>query len=96
MSRTRAPDVGSSVTVSSTKTYYAVFKPKVYECTIRYDGIVVQTATMQYGADIIPPSDPVKEDAQYTYEFVGWQGYTPGMKVTAPAEFNALRATSER
>lgn len=31
-------DAGNSVLVSSTKTYYAVFQPKVYSCTIRYDG----------------------------------------------------------
>ena len=31
-------DAGNSVLVSSSKTYYAVFQPKVYSCTIRYDG----------------------------------------------------------
>ena len=31
-------DAGNSVQVTSTKTYYAVFQPKVYACTIHYDG----------------------------------------------------------
>ena len=31
-------DAGNSVLVSSTKTFYAVFQPKVYTCTLRYDG----------------------------------------------------------
>lgn len=31
-------DAGDSAHVTSTKTYYAVFQPKVYSCTLRYDG----------------------------------------------------------
>ena len=31
-------DAGNSVQVTSTKTYYAVFQPRVYTCTIHYDG----------------------------------------------------------
>ena len=70
------PDVGSSITVSSTKTYYAVFKPKVYECTIRYDGnggtgtMGVQTET----ASSVPHYMTVAGCAYAYpgYTFAGW------------------------
>ena len=35
---TGTADAGNSVQVTSTRTYYAVFQPKVYTCTIEYDG----------------------------------------------------------
>ena len=35
---TGTADAGNSVQVTSTRTYYAVFQPKVYTCTIHYDG----------------------------------------------------------
>lgn len=70
------PDVGSSVTVSSTKTYYAVFKPKVYECTIRYDGnggtgtMGVQTETASSVPHYMTVAGCAYEYPGYT--FAGW------------------------
>ena len=55
------------------------------------DGSVISSDTIEYGAEIIAPAAPEKEaDAQYTYTFVGWDGYNAGMTVTGAAEFTAI------
>ena len=51
---------------------------------------IVKSESLKNGAEIIAPADPIKEaDAQYTYTFAGWEGYTAGMTVSGEAVFTA-------
>ena len=59
------------------------------------DGGIYEEYTLDIGDLIVLPEDPVKQSTpQYDYEFIGWNGYTDGMRVTGEqrfvAEFRAI------
>lgn len=41
---------------------------------------------LQYDVAIVPPADPVMDG----YDFIGWDGYSPGMRVTDDMTFRAV------
>lgn len=41
---------------------------------------------LQYDEAIVPPADPVMDG----YDFIGWDGYSPGMRVTGDMTFRAV------
>ena len=86
------------VAVSGEATYVAEFDEIINKYTVKFvngDEIVSETK-LDYGTNIsVPTKIPIKEsDAQYTYVFKGWSGYTEGLTVTGnvtfAAEFNGV------
>lgn len=59
---------------------------RLYHIEFVVEGAVVWEGDLRYGDEITAPSAPSKEG----YEFVGWQGYTPGMTVTTDMTFGAI------
>lgn len=48
------------------------------------DGTILKEGTVDYGAEIIPPENPTKNNTpQYSHTFTGWDGYTAGMTQSA-------------
>ncbi len=62
-----------------------------YLCTFAdYDGTIIEQKILDYGTVIVPPENPSREStAQYTYEFLCWNGFTDGLTVTGPVTFTA-------
>ena len=73
----------SSVDINAT----AVVTKVVNNYTVTFcDGDrVITTMTLPYGATITLPENPTKTG----YDFVGWVGYTEGMKVTGDVKINS-------
>ena len=74
-----------------------VFKAK-YDATINQytyrfldnDGKLLKEETVDYGTTIVLPEySPWENNAQYTYTFLGWGGYTEGMKISEDIVFKA-------
>ncbi len=56
---------------------------------------VLKQKTAEKGASIVPPANPTKpSDAQYTYTFAGWEGFTAGMTLTGDVSFKATYTTT--
>ena len=73
----------------SIRSYFVVF--------VDYDGTELSSDILEYGSVIVAPEGPVRaEDAQYTYGFSGWKGYTEGMTVSGDAFFVAEYSTTLR
>ena len=70
------PSAGESVTVTSTGTYYAVFEPAIYHCTVVYDGNggTGSMSSVSYDTYDVPYYITVS-GSQFSYEgyrFAGW------------------------
>ena len=66
---------------------YASYEPSVRLYDIVFiAGNQVFSSELPYGAPIVPPADPVMDG----YDFIGWDGYSPGMTVTGNATFYAI------
>ena len=78
--------------------FYATYSASVNQYTYKFvdeDGTVLKEKTVNYNTLITPPSSPSKApDAQYTYTFAGWDGYTTGMKATEDVTFTATYSTT--
>lgn len=59
-------------------TYMATWKLAKYVVTFISDGVAISTATLEYGSEIVPPTDPKKKG----YNFIGWN---PAVDATVPA-----------
>ena len=56
---------------------------------------IVASGKLTYGETITLPSAPTKDaDAQYTYTFKGWTGYTDGMTIAGDVTFTAEYTTT--
>lgn len=86
------------MTVTGNITFAPLFSKTTNKYSYQFvdeDGTVLKEDTVDYGTVITPPANPSKEaDAQYTYTFKGWKGFTEGIKQTAEtmvftAEYNA-------
>ena len=63
---------------------------RTYSVTFIVDGQTYLSQTLEYGAAIILPEDPVKESSEgVDYRFDGWDGYTEGMTVSSDHTFTA-------
>ena len=74
-------------------TYTKEIRQLIYSFVV--DGVTVKTETVDYGTVIVAPENPVKEgEEHYSYEFVGWIGFTEGMiaddDYVFVAEFNKV------
>ena len=66
---------------------YASYEPsdRLYDIVfIAGDEII--SYELQYGEAIVPPDDPVMDG----YDFIGWDRYSPGMRVTGDMTFRAV------
>jgi len=82
------------MTISSDITFNPVFKEILNKYTYKFvdeTGKIYFEETAQYGSEIkVPDVVPVKESTdQYNYSFIGWSGYTYGMKLTKDVTFVA-------
>ncbi len=81
------------MTIEKDVTFTAKYSSTVNQYTYKFldeDGTVIKEATVDYGTKIIPPANPTKDATQqYTYTFVGWEGYYNGMTVTKDIIFTA-------
>lgn len=63
---------------------------RTYSVTFVVDGQTYLSQTLEYGAAIVLPEDPVKESSEgVDYRFDGWDGYTEGMTVSSDHTFTA-------
>ena len=82
-----------SATVTGNTVFKAVFKEndRIYDVEFKVDGKTVHKESLAYGKPFTAPSTATKEaDAQYTYAFVKWDGFTEGMTVTGNMSFEAV------
>ncbi len=82
------------MTLTSDRTFKATYTATVNKYTYTFldeDGVtVLGTATVDYGTVITAPNSPTKQgNAQYSYTFQGWGGYTEGMTLTSDMTFKA-------
>lgn len=76
-------DVNSTIS-QNTNIYVKYIANQYPYYFIDEDGTVLKEATVDYGAEIVPPENPTKQgSAQYSYTFTGWDGFTEGMTQTA-------------
>ena len=69
---------------------------QVFEIKFVVEGETVQTSDLRYGATVTAPAEPTKEaDAQYTYEFAGWDAEIVAVTghATYTATFNSTAKT---
>lgn len=86
------PDYEEGMRLTEDRTFQVVYAKqlRVYTYTFVVDGITVKTDVGEYGANIMLPEVPAKDaDAQYTYVFKGWKGYTDGMTIAGDVIFEA-------
>lgn len=63
---------------------------RTYSVTFIVDGQTYLSQTLEYGAAIILPEDPVKESSEgVDYRFDGWDGYAEGVTVSSDHTFTA-------
>lgn len=78
---------------AETMVFTAEYNATVNQYTYKFideDGSVIKTQTVDYGTVITPPGNPSKASTdQYSYKFIGWNGYTDGMAVTKDETFKA-------
>ena len=75
--------------VTFTAKYDSLINRYTYKF-VNEDGTVLLEKTEDYGTKIELPQPPSKpSDAQYTYSFAGWEGYSEGMTVTENVTFTA-------
>lgn len=61
-----------------------------YECIFRDEnGFTLKSEKLPYGTVIVPPEYHVDDDEDYICEFLGWDGYTEGMKLESNRIFDA-------
>lgn len=79
--------VAAGTSVVGNMTLYAKYEPSVRLYDIVFiAGDEVFSSKQQYGNLIVPPADPVMDG----YDFIGWDGYSPGMTVEGDATFYAI------
>ena len=79
--------------ITSNTDIYATYSEELRAYSITFfdeDGTtVLKTETVFYGEDATPPEDPTKEeDAQYTYDFLGWD--TSFIAITGDLDIKAV------
>ncbi len=82
-----------SATVTGNAVFKAVFKEndRIYDVEFKVDGKTVHKESLAYGKSFTAPVTATKEaDAQYTYAFIGWNGFKEGMTVTGNMSFEAV------
>ena len=82
----------SGMTVTGDVIFDALFIESDHEYTIKFvvDGVTVKEDKHLFEEAIVPPEDPVKENANgIKFTFAGWEGYTEGMTVTDDMTFTA-------
>lgn len=82
----------SGMTVTGDVIFDALFIESDHEYTIKFvvDGVTVKEDKYLFEEAIVPPEDPVKENANgIKFTFAGWEGYTEGMTVTDDMTFTA-------
>lgn len=82
----------SGMTVTGDVIFDALFIESNHEYTIKFvvDGVTVKEDKLLFEEAIVPPEDPVKENANgIKFTFAGWEGYTEGMTVTDDMTFTA-------
>ena len=81
----------NGMTVTGDAVFKAMYSETVNQYTYRFvdvNGIVVFEETADYGTKIKVPQNPEKPATQeYTYTFVGWDGYAENMTVTEDVTF---------
>lgn len=61
-----------------------------YECIFRDEnGNTLKSEKLPYGTVIVPPEYTVNDEEDYICEFIGWNGYTEGMKLESNRIFDA-------
>ena len=85
----QTPVTGIAEGTTGNKTFYAKWTINEYTVTFKdWDGDVLQTGEVQYGADATAPADPTREG----YTFIGWDvafnNVTTNLTVTAQYEIN--------
>ena len=68
----------------------AAFSQAVNQYTVTwiFEGAIIFTETLDYGKEPkVPDTPPRTVDPRYTYEFTGWDGYTPDMKIEGDETF---------
>ncbi len=82
----------AGMTVTEDRVFTAVYRETRRSYRIRFfdENELLRDETLPYGTAIVPPSDPSRpDDERCSYEFLGWNGLTAGMKVTGDADFTA-------
>ena len=81
------------MTVTGDLTFTAVFSKTKNSYRVRFlmeDGTVLNDETLPYGTRVTPPASPsIPATTRYSYEFLGWKGYSEGMTVTGARDFTA-------
>ncbi|MBR5527529.1 MAG: leucine-rich repeat protein, partial [Clostridia bacterium] len=74
-----------SMPLAGDTVLYAVFDNTLHSHSfVDYDGNVLYENSVLFGAVIAPPADPVRPATdEFTYRFIGWEGFTEGMTQTA-------------
>ncbi len=73
-----------TATYQRTEVYYTV-------TFVDRDGVIYKEDTLTYGAAIVPPANPVKEETElYRYVFQGFDGYEEGMTVSQSVSITVL------
>lgn len=77
-------------------SYIATAKGYTYRF-LNEDGTLLSSGTLQYNEAIPAPANPTKpSDAQYSYSFTGFSGYTANMPITANVTFYATYKSNVR
>ena len=81
------------LTVADDLTVTACFSETVNNYRVRFlseDGTVFRDEVLPYGTPVTPPASPsIPATARYSYDFLGWKGYSAGMTVTGARDFTA-------
>jgi len=81
------------------KVLYAHWTPDAVQYNVSFysDGSLVSSSSVVVGDVITAPADPVKTDPKYEFTFTNWDGFTPGMIMTAGDKtFNAVFVKSAK
>jgi hypothetical protein len=80
------------VPANGDQTYTATYTQlqRLYQVVYMSEGEIYASFDLPMGAEVVVPrGEPEKEKDQFEYKFFQWDGYTEGMTVTGPMEFDA-------
>ena len=84
----------AGMTVKENAEFKVKYNKVINKYTYKFldeDGSVVKKDTIDYRAIIYAPQAHRKEgNAQYSYELVGWEGFTTGMTIESDIEFTVI------